>query len=184
MYAFLDFIDDLSDLFTTSDQQKEPEYDDFIRCFDQGLSEKEIKDRYNFQSVNDFADMTRMSVIGHGNNSCGLNCHKNRHIPLICLLIFILFLGDTISDPSNKTEVVMKLMKSHQKPRVQLGFSLSYKVEVKVYKDLKKGQFFKAHFKISFLNTFIWRLQERNIRCSAKTFVKCLITVFIATAEQ
>lgn len=66
--AFFDFGDDLSCLFKAG-YEAEPEYDNFISCFDQGLSEEKIKKDYEFGDVAKFGNGGVASVIGNG-KSC------------------------------------------------------------------------------------------------------------------
>lgn len=66
MYGFLDFGADLADLFSTDDNRIEPPYDDLISAFDQGLSEKEIKEKYKFDDLKDFDSISKTSMIGYG----------------------------------------------------------------------------------------------------------------------
>lgn len=65
--AFFDFADDLRDLFGQPTHEIEPEYDNFINCFDPGLSEKDINTKYEFDSLDDFEDISAFSTIGLGN---------------------------------------------------------------------------------------------------------------------
>lgn len=54
------------------------------------------------------------------------------------------YAGNTTKDPNNKMEVVMKLMRANGVKKSDLDTALSYKMEVRVYKGLKKGQYFEA----------------------------------------
>lgn len=66
--AFLDYAQDLSELFkSNNDYEKEPEYDNFIQCFDQGLSAKEIEANYAFIGLDKFEAKSGFSLIGRGN---------------------------------------------------------------------------------------------------------------------
>lgn len=65
--AFWDFLSDLNELFGKRDCELEPEYDDFVSCFDQGKSEKKILENYKFQNLDAFVDVSSNSVVGHGN---------------------------------------------------------------------------------------------------------------------
>lgn len=83
----MDCAFDLDDLFD-ADHTVEPEYDYFISCFDQGLSEAEIKERYNFVNLNKFNEGGSVSFIGKGNINCAQKTRSiyscSRNIPLIC----------------------------------------------------------------------------------------------------
>lgn len=65
-HALLDFALDLGELFSNAaaDYEKEPEYDDLVNCFDQGLSEEKIKAKYKFVGLDKFV---ANGLIGHGN---------------------------------------------------------------------------------------------------------------------
>lgn len=57
-------------------------------------------------------------------------------------------IGST-TDPNNKMDVVMKLMKTDPDPDLELTDSLTFKDEIRVYKDLKRGWLFNALMQIT-----------------------------------
>lgn len=64
--ALLDFGTELRHLLRLSNYEIEPDYDNFISCFDQGLSEEKIKASYKFVDIDNFENGGVASVIGHG----------------------------------------------------------------------------------------------------------------------
>lgn len=63
--AFLDFSNDLGFLFHP-DYEGHPEYENFVNCFDQGLSDKEIQKTYKFENAKDFKSVSGSSLMGQG----------------------------------------------------------------------------------------------------------------------
>lgn len=65
----LEFAQGMFDFFNTdaiTGYEKEPEYDSFNNCFDQGLSEEKIKANYEFVDIAKFEDKASVSLIGIG----------------------------------------------------------------------------------------------------------------------
>lgn len=86
--ALMDFADDLHNLFESTDNTEEPEYNDFKSCFDQGLSQKEIDAKYKFESLKDFKQMSTSTLLGQGNTTPALKTkksyfYKNRNLQLL-----------------------------------------------------------------------------------------------------
>lgn len=75
--AIFDFAHDLGEMFGDAVYEIEPEYDAFTSCFDQGLSEKEIKANYQFERVDKFIDMSAFSTIGFGKLTSTKNIRKS-----------------------------------------------------------------------------------------------------------
>lgn len=158
-YALLDFAQDLDSLFSNAKAgyESEPEYEDFVSCFDQGMSEGEINEKYKFSSLKKFNDVSDTSLIGFGRGNVLIELElneKNRKNRYVCNTHCVtkfknvplnrLFVVNIEADPDNKMKVVMKFMKTDTKlsPDIQWAISLAYKSEIRVYKDLKKGQYF------------------------------------------
>lgn len=69
MNFIVDFSGDLIDLLNRNMRNfgSEPEYDNFVKCFDQGLSEDKINQRYDLVELKKFKDRSQSSSFGLGN---------------------------------------------------------------------------------------------------------------------